>query len=71
MPYQTRGLVVLARWRAVEHALTGVAHGTPESKGLPAKAIHLRDEYGEFILTGRRNDALEPPLFPLDTEPLA
>jgi hypothetical protein len=63
--------VVLARWRAVEHALTGVAHGTPESDGLPAEAIRLRDEYGELILAVRRNDAAEPAPFPLETEPLA
>jgi hypothetical protein len=71
VPYQTRALEVLAQRRAVERALAGVDAGTPESDGLRAEALRLRDLYQELVLAARRNDAPEPPPFSLDIEPLA
>jgi hypothetical protein len=66
VPYQTRALEVLARQRSVERALAGIDPGTSESEDLRAEAFRLRDEYQELILAARRNDAPEPPPFPLE-----
>jgi hypothetical protein len=66
VPYQTRALEVLAQWRAVERALAGVDAGTLEADDLRAEVFRLRDEYQELILAARRNDAPEPPPFPLE-----
>jgi hypothetical protein len=71
VPYQTRALEVLARWRVVERAQESVDHGTVEADARRAETLRLRDEYQELIAAARRNDAPEPPPFPLDTEPLA
>jgi hypothetical protein len=68
VPYQTRALEVLARWRVVELALKGVDDGTVEADSLRAEAVRLRDEYQELILAARRVDAAEPPPFPPDNE---
>jgi hypothetical protein len=66
VPYQTRALEVLARWRVVERAIESVDDGTVEADALRAEAFRLRDEYQELILTARRNDAPEPPPFPTE-----
>jgi hypothetical protein len=68
VPYQTRALEVLARWRVVERSLEGVDGGTVEAEALRAEAVRLRDEYQDLIAAARRNDAAEPPPFPPDNE---
>jgi hypothetical protein len=60
VPFQTRALEVLARWRVVERALEGIDAGTVEADALRIEAVRLRDEYQELILAARRVDAPEP-----------
>jgi hypothetical protein len=64
MPYQGRGLEVLARWREVERALERVEDGSPEADTLLAEAMRLRDEYQALIIAAQHADRPVPPPFP-------